>query len=66
MLAGSEVRIVASIGFAIFPEHGEKIEVLLEKFADFAIWQAKKAGRQGFAVVDSDPAPRPKKGFLIE
>lgn len=55
MIAGSELRVGASVGIAIFPTHGEKVEVLLEA-ADHAMYRAKKAGRQGYAFVESDPA----------
>lgn len=56
MIAGSELRVGASIGIAVFPDHGEKIEALLEA-ADHAMYRAKKAGRQGYAFVESDPVP---------
>ncbi len=56
IIAGSELRIGASIGIAIFPDHGEKIDALLEA-ADHAMYRAKKAGRQGYAFVESDPVP---------
>ncbi len=55
MIAGSELRVGASIGIAIFPAHGEKVEALLEP-AHHAMYRAKKAGRQGYAFVESDPA----------
>jgi diguanylate cyclase (GGDEF)-like protein/PAS domain S-box-containing protein len=56
VIAGRELRVGVSIGIAVFPDHGEKIEALLEA-ADHAMYRAKKAGRQGYAFVESDPVP---------
>jgi diguanylate cyclase (GGDEF)-like protein len=42
-LSGVPVRLAASIGIALFPEHGTTIEVLLQH-ADTAMYQAKGSG----------------------
>jgi diguanylate cyclase len=42
-LAGVPVHLAASIGIAMFPEHGSTIEVLLQH-ADSAMYQAKGSG----------------------
>jgi diguanylate cyclase (GGDEF)-like protein/PAS domain S-box-containing protein len=41
---GHEVRIAASCGIAIAPDHGESVEELMSS-ADLALFQAKSAGR---------------------
>jgi diguanylate cyclase (GGDEF)-like protein len=43
-LAGQQVRISASIGVAIYPEHGQDVATLLRN-ADAAVYSAKKLGR---------------------
>ena len=44
LLAGHTLEISGSIGIAVFPEHG-KVEKLLVKSADIAMYHAKKNGR---------------------
>ena len=46
-LGGSEVRISASVGAALFPLHGENGQQLL-KYADQAMYAAKHAGKNRF------------------
>ncbi|HAC90178.1 MAG TPA: two-component system response regulator, partial [Planctomycetaceae bacterium] len=46
LLNGSEVFISASIGIAIYPEHGENIESLV-KSADIAMYHVKWEGKNG-------------------
>ncbi|CAG1022218.1 partial putative signaling protein, partial [Patescibacteria group bacterium] len=43
-----QVTISASLGIALYPEHGETVEILLDN-ADIALYQAKDAGRNCFA-----------------
>ncbi|HKZ45957.1 MAG TPA: GGDEF domain-containing protein, partial [Thermodesulfobacteriota bacterium] len=47
-LVKTQVNITVSIGIAVFPDHGEDINLLLKK-ADEAMYAAKESGR-GFAV----------------
>jgi diguanylate cyclase (GGDEF)-like protein len=49
---GIDVRIGASIGIAVFPDHGEDGETLLQR-ADVAMYQAK-AARSGHAFYQRD------------
>lgn len=43
------IIVGASIGISLFPEHSEDVKVLLQ-IADAAMYSAKKAGKNGFAV----------------
>ena len=45
---GHSLQITASIGIAIFPDHGEDIATLL-KHADAAMYEAKRQGRNAYA-----------------
>jgi len=51
---GSEFGITASVGIAIYPEHGNDGESLL-KNADTAMYQVKRNGRCNFAVYGELP-----------
>jgi predicted signal transduction protein with EAL and GGDEF domain len=46
------LHVEASIGIAVFPEHGNSVEQLLQR-ADVAMYVAKRAGT-GFAFYDAD------------
>jgi diguanylate cyclase (GGDEF)-like protein/PAS domain S-box-containing protein len=50
-LDGNEVHISASIGIAVYPEHGETIDELL-RHADIAMYQVKGRGKNGHAFYD--------------
>jgi diguanylate cyclase (GGDEF)-like protein/PAS domain S-box-containing protein len=52
-LLGSEVFISASIGVALFPEHGDSIETLL-KSADIAMYHVKWEGKNGARFYNSE------------
>jgi diguanylate cyclase (GGDEF)-like protein len=47
ILNGNSVRSTASIGVALYPQHGADAMTLL-KNADVAMYNAKRAGRNGF------------------
>ena len=49
-LEGAEVRTAASIGIALFPDHGQDLSALLSA-ADHAMYKAKDTG-DGFVVFD--------------
>jgi len=49
LLAGHTLEISGSIGVAIYPEHG-KVEKLLVKSADIAMYHAKKNGRNNIMM----------------
>jgi len=55
-IEGHDLNISASIGCALYPEHGEDEDTLL-KHADTAMYQAKQAGGNGHAIYR--PAPEP-------
>ncbi len=48
---GQEVFVTASIGVALFPQHGDDVETLVRK-ADIAMYAVKDAGRNGWQVFD--------------
>ncbi len=52
-IQGHVLRISASIGIAIFPEHGQDTDTLV-KHADVAMYQAKEAGRNRVMVFNPD------------
>jgi len=55
--AGHEVRISASVGVVIYPEHGNTADELLSR-ADLAMYHAKDKGRNHATVYTSDEAWR--------
>lgn len=50
---GHKISVSASIGIALFPEHGENAETLLHH-ADQAMYQAKKHGKNTFRFFTED------------
>jgi diguanylate cyclase (GGDEF)-like protein len=55
-VAGMSLQVRASVGVALYPEHGATAEELLRQ-ADIAMYQAKQ-NRTGFAVYASSADPR--------
>lgn len=49
--AGHSLRVGASIGIALFPDHGDSMEVLRQA-ADSAMYRVKKAGKNGFGFAE--------------
>lgn len=47
LVAGVPGPITTSIGIALFPDHGENLKTLLQR-ADEAMYETKRAGRDGF------------------
>ena len=60
-LAAGSAMVGASIGIAIFPQHGDNPETLLRN-ADVALYRAKRAGRRTYRMfglgIDNDPRER--------
>src|SRR5690606_16566831 len=50
---GSDIKLTASIGIALFPDHGRDVDVLLQN-ADIAMYRAKTGGRNTFQVFSPD------------
>jgi len=46
---GKNLLITASMGIAIYPDHGENAETLVSR-ADIAMYQAKKAGGNCYKI----------------
>ncbi|MBK1645718.1 hypothetical protein CKO25_13875 [Thiocapsa imhoffii] len=55
-LAGQTVRISASVGVAIFPDHGDS-SLVLARHADDAMYLAKQQGRDGVVLFDPTLIP---------
>ncbi|WP_319951823.1 putative bifunctional diguanylate cyclase/phosphodiesterase [Caldinitratiruptor microaerophilus] len=49
VVSGHPVRVTASIGIAVFPQHGTTAEELLAR-ADTAMYEAKESGRNGVCM----------------
>ena len=47
LIGPHRIDISASIGVAVYPQHGEDVNVLM-KNADTAMYSAKRNGRNGF------------------
>ena len=50
---GSDIKLTASIGIALFPDHGRETETLLQN-ADIAMYRAKTVGRNSFQIFSAD------------
>lgn len=55
-IAGHHINISASIGIALYPEHGAD-ELELSKNADFAMYQAKNTGHNNVKLYQPEPSP---------
>ncbi|MGZ5621654.1 MAG: bifunctional diguanylate cyclase/phosphodiesterase [Methylobacter sp.] len=53
LIQSDDVRIGASIGISLYPQHGDSLEILLDH-ADAALYQAKDQGRGCFAYFSED------------
>ncbi len=62
---GQELVVTASIGAAIYPDHGEDAEELL-KAADVAVTQAKQAGRRSFSMYSRKMSARALQRLSLE
>ncbi len=64
-LYGQNQYLSASIGVALFPEHGGTPDVLLRN-ADAALHQVKNTGRNGWTFFDSDMNRRAVERLILE
>ncbi len=60
-----DVRIGASIGISLHPQHGDNFEILLDH-ADSALYQAKDAGRGCFAYYSEDLTIAAREHLALE
>lgn len=56
-LAAGPARISVSVGIALYPSHGEDLE-LLKQHADSALYAVKQGGRNGYRVYSPLPPPK--------
>lgn len=64
-VGGKEMFASLSIGICRFPEHGTSVEALLH-CADVAMYGAKQAGGEGFAVFSSDDGDARRRRMQLE
>ena len=62
---GAEVRLGASLGISLFPEHGQTAEDLLQQ-ADAALYQAKSEGRGRFQYFSADLTQAARQRIELE
>lgn len=62
---GQTVRITASIGIALFPEHADSADELI-RAADTAMYEAKENGRNGHAIFSRNLANRALERMQLE
>jgi diguanylate cyclase (GGDEF)-like protein len=64
-VGGHSLLVTASIGIAIFPEHGQDIATLL-KHADTAMYEAKRQGRNAYAFYAEALGEKVRERLLLE
>jgi diguanylate cyclase (GGDEF)-like protein/PAS domain S-box-containing protein len=60
-----KVYIGASIGIAVFPDHGNDVDVLMDN-ADTALYHAKNQGRGCFAYFSEQLTKKARERFIME
>jgi diguanylate cyclase (GGDEF)-like protein len=65
MLSGQECRVTASIGVALYPEHGND-EQTLTKNADRAMYLAKEEGKNDFRLFTDDMKTQSIEELMLE
>ena len=65
MVDGSPVRITASVGVALYPEHGESAAELLSR-ADVAMYQVKAHGRNGVRLFSPESDSRAQSASRVD
>jgi diguanylate cyclase (GGDEF)-like protein/PAS domain S-box-containing protein len=58
-ISGNTLSVTTSIGIGLYPTHTTEMEVLLES-ADAAMYEAKKAGKNQFAVAQAAQTGQPR------
>ncbi len=64
-LRGQECRVTASIGVALYPEHGNDVQTLT-KNADMAMYLAKEEGKNDFRVFANDMRTQSLERLMLE
>jgi diguanylate cyclase (GGDEF)-like protein len=59
-LEGAAARVTASIGLALYPEHGDNADALMQG-ADAALYEAKESGKNAYRIAGSAQEPRRKE-----
>ncbi len=62
---GDEVRITASIGISLYPQHGDNPEALIN-YADVALHKAKDEGRSCFAYYSEELTHTARERIAVE
>jgi diguanylate cyclase (GGDEF)-like protein len=65
VLEGNEVTVTASIGISVFPDSGQSAEELVRN-ADTAMYSAKKAGKNTYALFSPSMTEAAERRFRIE
>jgi|GEM_PF-195936 len=60
-IEGNSVKITASAGFSIYPDHGEDADTLIES-ADLALYEAKRAGKNTCRISERTGLPAAAHG----
>lgn len=55
-MEGHDLVVTASMGLSVYPLDGSDATVLVAA-ADAAMYRAKRAGRNGYAIHTAEPAP---------
>ena len=50
---GQPIKVTASIGISLFPEHGAEVDLLLQR-ADLAMYHAKNMGKDQFQIFHAE------------
>lgn len=65
MLGGEQIRISASIGIAVYPDHGTDRNILM-RAADIAMYSAKSQGRNRYQFFTEDMSERTHERMQME
>lgn len=65
VIAGQDCRVTTSIGIALFPEHGQNEEALMQN-ADLAMYRAKEEGKNTFQFYSPEISDRSNQRLALE